>query len=153
KHLYQVAAQKFIPATLELGGSAPGIVFEDADMTTALASVYFNRFLNSGQTCDGLKRLMVHKNIFDRFVTELKNILATKKIGDAEDPTTDIGPLVAERQQKTIEEQVADAVKKGATVITGGKRPPTLQGAYYEPTILTNISFDMRVWKEEVFGP
>lgn len=153
KHLYQVAAKKFIRAILELGGSAPGIVFGDADLPSALESIYFNRFVNSGQTCDGLKRLIVHRTIFDKTVTGLAKLLKTKKIGDAQDPKTDIGPLVAERQVITLETQVADAVKKGAKIITGGKRPRGLSGAYYEPTILTNITRDMRVWTEEVFGP
>ncbi len=153
KHLYQVAAQKFIPAILELGGSGPGIVFPDADLSLTTEAIYFFRFANSGQTCDALKRLIVHRSIFDEVVERLKNLLLTKKIGDPEAPATDVGPLVAERQLIGLEDQVADAVKKGAKVITGGRRPPGLLGAYYEPTLLTNISFDMRVWKEEVFGP
>jgi acyl-CoA reductase-like NAD-dependent aldehyde dehydrogenase len=153
KHLYQVAAKKLIPAILELGGSAPGIVCDDADLDEALESIYFNRFVNSGQTCDGLKRLIVHKDIFNELVHALKDLLLKKKVGNPEDPTTDIGPLVAERQRITLEDQVKDALIKKATLITGGKRPAQLIGAYYEPTIVTNITFDMRVWKEEVFGP
>ena len=153
KHLYKIAAEKLIPAILELGGSSAGIVFEDADLTMAIKSIYFNRFINSGQTCDGLKRLIVHQSIFDRVVQELKNFVLTKKVGSAQDPSTDIGPLIAERQVISIENQVADAIEKGAQIIIGGKRPHGLQGAYFEPTILTNITFDMEVWKEEVFGP
>lgn len=152
KHLYQIAAKKFIPAMLELGGSAAGIVFDDVDLPSTIELIYLYRFINSGQTCDGLKRLIVQRSCFDQVVNGLKKVIATKKIGDAEDGATDLGPLVNERQLTALEEQVADAVKKGATVITGGKRPTGLRGAYYEPTILTNISFDMRVWKEEVFG-
>jgi acyl-CoA reductase-like NAD-dependent aldehyde dehydrogenase len=153
RHLNQIAAPKLIPAILELGGSAAGIVFEDADISMAIESIYFNRFMNSGQTCDALKRLMVHHSIFDDVVQKLKDVILTKKVGPAEDPSTDIGPLVAERQVVGIEQQVADALQKGAQIIIGGKRPLHLQGAYYEPTILTNITFDMAVWKEEVFGP
>ena len=153
KHLYQIAAKKFIPALLELGGSAPGIVCADADIESTIASIYANRFLNSGQTCDGLKRLIVHKSLVENVTDRLKALVQTKKIGLAEDSTTDIGPLAAERQLIALEEQVADALAKGAKVITGAQRPKHLQGAYYEPTILTNITQDMRVWKEEVFGP
>lgn len=152
KHLYQVAAQKFIPALLELGGSAPAIVCDDADVSLTVESIYCNRFVNSGQTCDGLKRLIVHERLFDEVVTKLKKLLATKKVGDPEDPTTDIGPLVCQRQLTVLEEQVADALQKGATVVAGAKRPDACLGAYYEPTIFTSITFDMRVWKEEVFG-
>ncbi len=153
KHLYQIAAKKFIPAILELGGSAPGIVFDDADLDTAIESIYFNRYANCGQTCDGLKRLIVHRKLFDEVIERLKKYIATKKMGDPQDPKTDLGPLVAERQLATIEQQVADAVEHGAKIVLGGKRPSGLLGAYYEPTILTHITFDMRVWKEEVFGP
>ncbi len=153
KHLYQVAARKFIPALLELGGSAAGIVFEDADLKKAIESIYFNRYLNNGQQCDALKRLLVHRSLFGTVVESLKKLLSHKKIGDPESSDTDLGPLVSEKQLLTIEDQVADALKKGAKIITGGKRPAGVKGAYYEPTILTNISFDMKVWKEEVFGP
>jgi len=152
-HLYNIAANKFIPATLELGGSAPGIICADADIDKAVESVYFNRFANSGQTCDGLKRLIVHRSIIDQVIEKLTATLVCKKIGDAQDPTTEIGPLVAERQVRALEQQVADATTKGARVVIGGKRPAGLSGAYYEPTILTGITFDMAVWREEVFGP
>jgi succinate-semialdehyde dehydrogenase/glutarate-semialdehyde dehydrogenase len=153
KHLYQIAAEKLIPAILELGGSAPGIVFKDADLEMTIESLYNNRFLNCGQTCDGLKRLIVHQEIFDEVVQRLTNLIKTKNLGPAQDPITDIGPLAAERQVITLENQVSDAVKKGAKIVIGAQRPVELQGAYYEPTILTNITSDMAVWKEEVFGP
>lgn len=153
KHLYQVAAKQFIPAMLELGGSAPGIVFEDVQIPNILEHIYLMRFINNGQTCDALKRLIVHKSIFNQIVDGLARIAASKKIGDPLDPSTDLGPLVSEKQLNSLKDQVADAVSKGAKVIYGGKQPKGLKGAYYEPTILTNISFDMKVWKEEVFGP
>jgi acyl-CoA reductase-like NAD-dependent aldehyde dehydrogenase len=153
KHLNKIAAEKFIPAILELGGSAPGIIFEDADIKTTIESIYCNRFINSGQTCDGLKRLIVHHRIVDTVIQQLKDLIATKKVGPAHDPSTDIGPLIAERQVTALKRQVDDALQKGACIIIGGKRPTNVQGAYYEPTILTNITFDMSVWKEEVFGP
>lgn len=153
KHIYQVAAKKLIPVVLELGGSAAGIVFEDANLVTTIESIYINRFVNSGQTCDGLKRLIVHATLFNTVVTLLQTVLALKKVGPADDPATDIGPLVSERQVVTLEEQVNDAIEKGAKVITGAQRPDGLKGAYHEPTILTQITFDMRAWKEEVFGP
>lgn len=153
KHLYTVAAKKFIPSILELGGSAPGIIFEDADLDIAIESIYFNRFVNSGQTCDALKRLIVHESIFDEVIERLTKLIKTKKIGDPQDPKTDLGPLVSEKQLINLENQVDDAIKKGAKVIIGGKRPANLSGAYYEPTILTNITYDMLVWNTEVFAP
>lgn len=153
KHLYEVAAKKFIPAMLELGGSAPGIIFEDAHFEKAIESVYLYRFINSGQTCDGLKRLIVHRSLFNNVIQGLQYAIASKKFGSPEDPQTFMGPLVAERQLLSVEAQVADAVKKGATIVCGGKRPAHLKGAYYEPTLLSDITFDMAVWREEVFGP
>lgn len=153
KHLYQVASKNFVPTLLELGGSAAGIVLEDANIENTVNLIYEARFLNSGQTCDGLKRLIVHRSKFNEIVDKLTKLLATKKVGNPEDPTTDIGPLVAERQLIGLEEQVSDALKKGAKIVIGGKRASGIVGAYYNPTILTDITFDMRVWKEEVFGP
>lgn len=153
KYLYQVAGEKFIKAVMELGGSAPGIVFPDADLETVIEVIYANRFINCGQMCDALKRLLVHESIFDEVVERLKKHLESVRVGNPEDALTDIGPLVAERQLELLEEQVKDALGKGAKVIIGGKRLKNLQGAYYEPTILTDITKDMRIWQEEVFGP
>jgi len=149
----QSAASRLIPTRLELGGSAPGIIFEDTDIKSVVGTIFTARFMACGQMCDGLKRLIVHKSKFDEAISALTGLMAEKKIGDASDDQTDFGPLVAERQLKLLEEQVADAISKGAKVIVGGKRPEGIEGAYYEPTLLTNITSDMRVWREEVFGP
>jgi len=153
KHLYAVGAEKFVPIVLELGGSAPGVVFEDADIEKVVDTVMFNRYGNCGQICDGLKRLIVHESSFDEVVGELVKAVEALKVGDAMDTDTQMGPLVADRQVKVLEEQVADAVDNGAKILTGGKRPKNLKGAYYLPTIVTNVNRKMRVWNEEVFGP
>lgn len=153
KYLYKVAAEKFIKAVCELGGSAPGIVFKDANLDLAIETIYGNRFTNCGQMCDALKRLIVHESIYGEVVERLKEKLETVKVGDPENKATDIGPLVSKGQLMLLEEQLRDALSKGAKVIIGGKRPGNLKGAFYEPTILTNITKDMRVWKEEIFGP
>jgi len=152
--LARVAAEKFIPILAELGGSSPAIVFEDMPIDKGLAKTIFDkRFLHSGQICGAIKRLMVYEGGFDSMVGLLAEISGQQKLGDARDEATDLGPLVAERQVARIEEQVQDAIGKGAKVICGGKRPDGLNGAYYEPTILTGITPDMRVWHEETFGP
>lgn len=153
KYLYQVAAEKFIPALMELGGSAPGIVFKDANVKEVLETIMMNRFINCGQACDGLKRLIVHESRMTEVIDLITQKITEMKVGDALDPATTLGPLVAERQVKVLEEQVADAVQKGVKVITGGARPKDLEGAYYNPTLLTGIKKEMRVWQEEVFGP
>lgn len=151
--LYKIAAEKFIPILLELGGSAPGIVFDDVDIDGAVETIFWQRFANCGQTCDGLKRLIVHESVIDKVVSKLRAKLESSTIGDSLKEETEFGPLVAERQLILLESQVQDAIDKGAKVVTGGKRLANLKGYFYEPTILTNVSSEMRVWREEVFGP
>ena len=152
--LYQKAAEKFIPVALELGGSSPGIIFEECDITDGLIeTIFWKRFLNSAQFCDGLKRLIVHQSHFETVIEKLSAYASTIKLGNPLDTETQLGPLVAERQVKKLEKQVQDAIDKGARCHCGGKRPDGLNGAFYQPTILSNITKDMKVWKEEVFGP
>lgn len=152
KSLYRTAAANMTKIVMELGGSAPGIVFEDADLDVAAESIYNARFYNAGQMCDALKRLIVHENIWDPLVEKLVGRLGMVQLGDPTLPQFQMGPLVSKSQVDVLERQVDDAVKKGAIVMTGGKRPGLL-GAYYEPTLLSNVSVDMRVWQEETFGP
>jgi succinate-semialdehyde dehydrogenase/glutarate-semialdehyde dehydrogenase len=153
REIYRKGADRLIPVHLELGGSSPGIVFEDADLDKVIDTIYAFKFLNCGQMCKGLKRLLVHESKLDETVTKLVALINGKIMGAAEDPGTDIGPMVAERQVVTLEEQVREAVDKGAVLRVGGQRPAALKGAYYEPTLVTGITTDMRIWVEEVFGP
>ncbi len=151
--LYKVAAKKFIKVFLELGGSAPGIVFQDADLDKVLDTIYANRFDNCGQICDGLKRLIVHESLLDECIEKLQNKLEAITIGDASDESTDIGPLVSEKQLLVLNEQVENAISKGANIIYKKKIPDNLCGFFYAPTLLININKNMKVWNEEVFGP
>lgn len=156
QRLYRELAKKnkFIRTVMELGGSAPGIVFDDANIDAAVRSICEFRLSNCGQYCDGLKRLIVHKNVFYEVVGKLSEAFEARKIGAAEDANTQLGPLAAKRQLDLIVRQVEDAKTKKARVITGGNSLELhLGGAFYQPTILTNVTNDMRVWKEEVFGP
>ena len=152
EYLYKVAANKMIPILMELGGSAPGIVCEDADIDNVIAGIFKKKFSNSGQLCHALKRLIVHETVFDEVVSKLKDIAESQVIGNPLDRNTTIGPLVNKKQLNTLLEQFNDAVNKGANVICGGKQAKEKEN-YFEPTILTNITKDMKVWKEEVFGP
>lgn len=152
EYLYKVAANKMIPILMELGGSAPGIVCDDADIDNVIQGMFKKKFSNTGQLCHALKRLIVHEDIFDEVVNKLKEIAASQNYGNPLDRSTTMGPLVNEKQFNTLKEQFDDAVSKGAKVICGGKQPEQ-QGNYFEATILTNITKDMRVWTEEVFGP
>ncbi|MFA6089924.1 MAG: aldehyde dehydrogenase family protein, partial [Candidatus Woesearchaeota archaeon] len=141
--LYKTAGEKFIKAVMELGGSAPGIVFEDANIDSAIENICFNRLFNSGQCCDGLKRLIVHKNIFNEIVEKLSLAFKNKKVGIAEDPNTEMGPLVAKRQLDLLISQVEDAKEKGANIVVGGGLLKNqFNGAFFELTILTNITKD-----------
>lgn len=154
KKLYQKAAEKFIPATMELGGSSPGIVCADYPLSDEnIHQIFWARFANSAQFCNNLKRLIVHESIKDELIEKLVAMAKAIKIGDAMNTETQMGPLVAERQVLQLEKQLADAQEKGALIHCGGKRPAQLSGAYFEPTILSQISKDMRVWTEETFGP
>ena len=153
RRVYQAATDKMVPALLEMGGSDPGIVFADANVQRIIENIYEARFRNSGQICNALKRLIVHESRSEEVVNELTSILKSKRVGDPEDRTTDIGPLCAKRQLEVVKSQVEDALSKGATIVIGGKQPEGLKGAYYEPTLLTNVTRDMRAWREEVFGP
>lgn len=152
--LTQIAAERFIPITTELGGSNPCIVFADAALDEAdIANLYARRFSHNGQLCTALKRLIVHESRFDEVVEKLAKVTAAKKIGDPMSEETELGSLIGERQVEKIDAQVRDAMTKGAKVVLGGTRPEGLKGAYYEPTLLTNVTRDMRVWREETFGP
>ncbi len=153
KALTKIAAEKFIPIHTELGGSSPCIVFEDAVTTENLEYIAGLRFKNAGQACDAIKRLIVHESKFDEVVDRLSKLISNMNVGDALEEDTDVGPLVSKRQLEKIESQVQDALNGGATAVVGGKRPPGLEGAYYEPTLLTGVTRKMRVWHEETFGP
>ncbi len=153
EQLYELAGKKFIKAILELGWSNPCIVFEDVAIQDIIKKIYAKKFKINGQTCDALKRLIVHESIFDEVVAALRKEMESKIVGDPEDEKTDIGSLAAQRQLALLEDQMTDALDKWATVVTWGKSLPELLGAYYTLTLLTNITKDMRVWTEEVFGP
>ncbi len=151
--LYKKAAEKFIPAVLEMGGSSPAIVFDDVNLDETCLSVFGERFSNNGQVCCGLKRLIVHESIHDAVVKKLTKIIEDQVVGDPMDKKTTIGSLAAKRQLETLEKQMEDAREKGATIVIGGKRPSELSGAYYMPTLITNTTPDMKVITEEIFGP
>lgn len=153
KALYKTAAEKFIKVLLEMGGSNPCVVFDDVDIKKSAAIVYTGRFQNCGQVCNAIKRLIVHKSIANSMIDALQEVLTSKTLGDPKDETTDLGALVAKRQVDLLKSQVDDALAKGAKILYQKKVANNLKGAYYPPTLLGNIKKDMRVWKEEVFGP
>jgi acyl-CoA reductase-like NAD-dependent aldehyde dehydrogenase len=153
RELYKKAAEKFINVRLEMGGSSPGVVFEDVDIESAAKQVVSDRFFNSGQVCDALKRLLVQESIYDEFVAAVQKQIKALKFGDPEDESTTVSSLVAERQVQPILKQISDSVASGAKVLSGGKQPEGMDGAYIEPTLLIDVEASMPVWSEEVFGP
>jgi len=155
QEIYKKCGEKFIKGLMEMGGNSAGIVFADADIDAAVESIYFSRFWCTGQVCNAVKRLFVEKPIFDEFVNKLVEKIRSVTTGNPMDDK-DLGPLVAAKQLKMLEDQVQDALSKGATVKVGGKRPEEEElkdGNYYLPTILTDVTLDMKVMTDEVFGP
>ena len=137
---------------LELGGNAPFIVFDDADIDAAVEGAMISKYRNAGQTCVCANRLFVHSAVYDEFAEKLAAAVAKLKVGDGMEAETTIGPLIDAPSFDKVSEHVADAVAKGAKVLSGGKGDAR-GGLFFSPTILTNATPDMRVAREEIFGP
>jgi len=138
--------------TMELGGHAPAIVFEDADLDTAVKILGVNKFRNGGQVCVSPTRFLVHESLYGKFVDAFTDIAKNTKVGNGLEDGVEMGPLANGRRVTAMEALVADAVSKGATVKTGGKRIGN-KGYFFEPTVLTDVSDDARILHEEPFGP
>ncbi len=138
--------------SLELGGNAPFIVFDDADLEAAVRGAVASKYRNAGQTCVCANRIFVQSGIYDRFADRLAEVASGMKVGDGLNEETQIGPLIEEKAVLKVEQHVADAVAKGAKILTGGKRGDAA-GSFYIPTVLTGISADMLAMQEETFGP
>ncbi|MBL1405497.1 MAG: succinate-semialdehyde dehydrogenase (NADP(+)) [Hyphomicrobiales bacterium] len=137
---------------LELGGNAPFIIFDDADIDAAVKGVISAKFRNNGQTCVCANRIYVHGDIYQAFSKKLSNHLAELKVGDGFSDDVTFGPLINEGAISKVEEHIKDAVSKGAKIIAGGK-PHKLGGTFFEPTILADVTQDMLIASEETFGP
>jgi succinate-semialdehyde dehydrogenase/glutarate-semialdehyde dehydrogenase/succinyl-CoA reductase len=148
----QKAGERLKKCVVELGGSDPFIVCEDADIEKASEGAVKGRFINCGQSCVASKRFFVAKKVANDFIEKFVQKTEKLKVGDPMSEETDIGPLVNNNGLKTIEAQVSDAVEKGAELLTGGKRIGD-KGFFYKPTIIKNITKDMRIANEETFGP
>jgi succinate-semialdehyde dehydrogenase/glutarate-semialdehyde dehydrogenase len=138
--------------SMELGGNAPFIVFEDANLDAAVAGTIASKYRNTGQTCVCANRLFVQDSIYDEFVRKLIAAVAKLAIGDGLAGPTDQGPLIDKKALAKVEEHIADAVSKGAKVAAGGERH-ALGGTFFQPTVLTDVTPDMLVAREETFGP
>lgn len=152
KHLAALAGAHMKRATMELGGHAPAIVFEDADVAVASELLAANKFRNAGQVCISPTRFLIQERVYDDFVDRFVGHARTVKVGDGLESGTTMGPLANPRRVQAMETFIADAVKHGAEVRTGGNRIGN-KGNFFEPTVLTNVPKDARVMNEEPFGP
>lgn len=148
--LYQQSARTMKKVALELGGHAPFLIFDDADIDLAIQDVVACKFRNSGQTCVCTNRIYVQEAIADEFTRRFADAVGGLRVGNPLDTTTQVGPLIDRQGYAKVQSHLEDAVSKGATVISGGQ---ALQGLYYQPTVLTHITGDMLLMQEETFGP
>tara|TARA_B100000902_G_scaffold43812_1_gene51462 strand:- start:258 stop:956 length:699 start_codon:yes stop_codon:yes gene_type:complete len=137
---------------MELGGNAPFIVFDDADLDAAVTGAMICKFRNAGQTCVCANRILVQENIYDDFITRLKEAAESLVIGDGKNDNVTIGPLINEKAANDVIDFIEDAKGKGAEIVTGGNRSEE-GNCFIEPTILGNVDQSMRVFNEEIFGP
>ena len=152
RQLMEQCAKDIKKASLELGGNAPFIVFDDADLDKAVEGALASKFRNAGQTCVCANRLYVQDSVYDRFAEKLQQAVSKLQIGDGLQPNVTIGPLIDEKAIAKVQEHIADALGKGARVVTGGK-VHELGGNFFQPTILVDVPGDAKVAKEETFGP
>jgi len=152
KMLMEQCAGTVKKMSMELGGNAPFIVFDDADLDAAVEGAMQSKFRNTGQTCVCANRVLAQSGIYDAFVEKLGKAVAALRVGDGLQGETDQGPLIEEASLAKVQEHIQDAVSKGAKVVQGGNKH-ALGGLFHEPTLLANVTRDMKVAKEETFGP
>ena len=154
QRIASLAAPMIKKTHLELGGKDAFVLAPDADVETAVEAVAYSALLNTGQVCTSTERVYVPEYMFDAFTNGLTDYVNSLRIGPGMENTTDIGPMTAAKYRAKVEDHVADAVKNGARVLAGGKRPSQFnRGFFYEPTVLVNVNHNMRCMREETFGP
>jgi succinate-semialdehyde dehydrogenase/glutarate-semialdehyde dehydrogenase len=152
KQLIKQGSEQVLRMSMELGGNAPFLVFDDADMDLALEGAVLAKMRNIGEACTAANRFHVHESVAADFAQRLADRLGAMKVGRGTDPDTQVGPLIDEAQRGKVEELVQDAVSKGAKVLCGGDRIDG-PGYFFEPTVLTDVPDDARLLREEIFGP
>jgi acyl-CoA reductase-like NAD-dependent aldehyde dehydrogenase len=153
RRIAQAAAARLLPVVLELGGKDPMIVLDDADVDVASSGAVWGAFVNAGQACLSVERCYVHRSIYDRFISACAEKTLQLRVGNGMDPEIDIGPLIHERQLQTVAQHVGDAESRGARIMAGGERLTSLGSNFYSPTVLADVNHEMRVMREETFGP
>ena len=156
RHIAELAARRFVPLTLELGGKGPAVVFPDADLERAAKGIGYGIFGNAGQMCWAASRLFVHESIRGPFVEKVRAIADGLKLGPGIEDGVEMGPLVSRDQAEHVLEYVEDARSRGGRVIAGGSKvadPPLADGNFVRPTVLSDVPADARAVREEIFGP
>jgi betaine-aldehyde dehydrogenase len=154
QHIYRLAADRLKKLHLELGGSDAVIVCADTDLQAAARAVAWAAFLNAGQVCTSAERIYVERNVLDRFTEGFAGLTASLVVGPGVEEATEVTPLIGRAERDAVERRVAEAVREGAGVAAGGRRPSHLpKGWFYEPTVLVNMKHGMRLLNEEIFGP
>ena len=146
------AAKRVINCSMELGGNAPLVVFDDADLDVAIDGTMLAKMRNGGAACTAANRLFVHDHIHDEFVERLTQKMALLRLGDGLDPATNVGPLVSLAQQQRVAQLVETARQDGARVVCGGRVADDASFGYH-PTVITDVGFESRILREEIFGP
>ena len=150
--LLRQAADQVMKCSMELGGNAPFIVFDDADLDAAVAGAMMSKYRNNGQTCVCANRIYVQAGVYDAFAEKLKAAVEKMQVGDGLADGTDLGPLINREAVDKVEDHIADALAKGGAVLTGGRKHGN-GGNFFEPTIVTGVTQEMKVATEETFGP
>lgn len=152
KQLIRQCASTVKKVSMELGGNAPFIVFDDADLDAAVTGAIISKYRNAGQTCVCANRVYVQDAVYDEFVDKFSAAVAELKVGRGEEQGVDVGPMISESAIEKVEELMGDAIDKGGQLVSGGQRH-ALGGLFYEPTIIRDATSDMTVAREEIFGP
>jgi succinate-semialdehyde dehydrogenase / glutarate-semialdehyde dehydrogenase len=152
KKLVEQAAKTMKRVSMELGGNAPFLVFDDADVDAAVEGAIASKYRNSGQTCVCANRFIVQEGVYEAFAEKLAAASSKLKVGNGLEQGTQQGPLIDDKAVAKVEEHIADAVKKGGRIVTGGKRHK-LGGTFFEPTVIADVTPAMAVAREETFGP
>ena len=153
KRVAESAARRLLPTVLELGGKDPMIVLDDADLDVASSGAVWGSMVNAGQTCLSVERCYVHRSVYDKFVELCRQKIEKLRVGEGLGSEVEMGPLINERQLRTVEDHVNDAVARGARLLVGGRRMTELGPNFYAPTLLADVTHEMRIMREETFGP
>jgi len=153
RRIAEAAAQRLLPVVLELGGKDPMLVLDDADIDVASSGAVWGAFVNAGQTCLSVEHCYVHRGLYPAFLDACLTKTRKLRVGNGLDPSTDIGPMIHERQVRIVESHVEDAKDRGARVLTGGTRLRDLGPTFFAPTVLADVDHSMRIMREETFGP